>query len=231
MLLIEAERLGVLHGRTLRIMEAPLRRGCGRTEIRFLRSDSGKRPSMRRRAQMLKGPPPLQVMTSRVKPIGRGPSPLQTMTSRTFPLLHDPREMADFMRESFRLHWTSATRPPYPLPNDCQVLCRRFTLFDAERVAFDFELPKMLGIVSSFLAVDLKLTLEGLRWTSFEAWLSGTSHDLRELARASVKSRLAGCYLGKGSVLRAASFSIKGGDESPLTSDSLRISLTFRDKR
>ena len=37
-----------------------------------------------------------------------------------------------------------------------------------------------LGIVSSFLAVGLKLTLEGLRWTSFEAWLIRSSRDLWE---------------------------------------------------
>ena len=57
----------------------------------------------------------------------------------------------------------------------------------------DFELPEMvqatfyatllndaveLGIVSGFLASDLKLSLEGLRWTSFEARLSCTIRDL-----------------------------------------------------
>jgi len=62
----------------------------------------------------------------------------------------------------------------------------RFTLSNAERAALDFKLPEMiqvtfyamllndaaeLGIVSSPIAVDLKLTLEGLRWASFTAWL------------------------------------------------------------
>jgi len=37
-----------------------------------------------------------------------------------------------------------------------------------------------LGIVSGFLADDLKLGLEWLRWTSFEAWLSRTRGDLWE---------------------------------------------------
>ena len=37
-----------------------------------------------------------------------------------------------------------------------------------------------LGIVSGFIAVDLKLALEGLRWTSLEAWLIRTSRELRE---------------------------------------------------
>ncbi|KAJ8449210.1 hypothetical protein Cgig2_021674 [Carnegiea gigantea] len=100
------------------------------------------------------------------------------------------------MRESFRWHWRSAIRSPRPLPDDYQDLCLRFTLSDAERALPDFELPEMiqatfytlllndaikLAIVSGFLAIDLKLTLEGLRWTSFEAWLSRTSRDLWEV--------------------------------------------------
>ena len=35
-----------------------------------------------------------------------------------------------------------------------------------------------LGVVSGFMAVDLKLILEGLRWTSFKSWLSCNSRDL-----------------------------------------------------
>ena len=38
-----------------------------------------------------------------------------------------------------------------------------------------------LGIVSSFITIDLKLALEGLRWTYFEAWLSCTSRELLEV--------------------------------------------------
>ncbi|KAJ8437079.1 hypothetical protein Cgig2_016433 [Carnegiea gigantea] len=59
-------------------------------------------------------------------------------------------------------------------------------------MVLDFELPKMvqgtfylmllhdaveLGTMSGFLAVDLKLTLEGLRWISFEAWLTCERRD------------------------------------------------------
>ena len=68
--------------------------------------------------------------------------------------------------------------PPRPLPDDYWDLCPGFTLSDAERATLDFELPKMvqvtfyamllnddveLGIVSGTMAIDLKLTLEGLR--------------------------------------------------------------------
>jgi len=41
--------------------------------------------------------------------------------------LHDTTEMASFVRESFRWHWRSATRPPHPLPDDYRDLCQRFT--------------------------------------------------------------------------------------------------------
>jgi len=66
---------------------------------------------------------------------------------------------------------------------------------EVKRATLDFELPEMvlatfytillndaveLGIVSGFLADDLKSTLDRLRWTSFQAWLSRTRGDLRE---------------------------------------------------
>jgi len=70
-----------------------------------------------------------------------------------------------------------------------------FYLFDAERAALNFELLEMvqvtfyamllnvaveLGIVSGPMAIDLKLTLEGLRWASFESWLSRNKRSLME---------------------------------------------------
>ncbi|KAJ8444806.1 hypothetical protein Cgig2_014995 [Carnegiea gigantea] len=146
-LLKEAERLGVLHGRTLRIIK---RRGGA----------------------------------------------LHAPLIMAFPPLHGTKKMADFMREPLRWHWRSATCPPCLLPDDYQDLCPRFTLPDVEKAAVDFEVPKMvqatfyaillndvvgLGIVSGFIVVDLKLTLEGLRWTSFEAWLSHNSRELLEV--------------------------------------------------
>ncbi|KAJ8422873.1 hypothetical protein Cgig2_013746 [Carnegiea gigantea] len=112
-----------------------------------------------------------------------------------FPPLHNTKEMANFIRESFIRRWRRATRPPCPLPDDYQDLCPRFLLPKAERAVLDFELPEMvqatfyamllndaieLGIVSDFLADNLKSTLERLRWTSFEAWLGRTRGDLRE---------------------------------------------------
>ena len=69
---------------------------------------------------------------------------------------------------------------------DYRDFCPRFTLSHAETATLNFELPGMvqvtfyvillndvaeLGIVSGPIAVDLKLTLEGLRWASFTAWL------------------------------------------------------------
>ncbi|KAJ8428675.1 hypothetical protein Cgig2_006349 [Carnegiea gigantea] len=88
-----------------------------------------------------------------------------------------------------------ATRLPRPLPEDYHDLCPRFLLPEAEGAALDFELPEMvqaafyamllndaieLGVVRDFIADDLKSTLVGLRWTCFEAWMSRTSHKLRE---------------------------------------------------
>ncbi|KAJ8420615.1 hypothetical protein Cgig2_015472 [Carnegiea gigantea] len=203
MLLNEAERLGVLFGRTLRIMELALTElhwSAFESWIEFLRPDFWRRPSARTRIQMLKGPPPLQMMMSRVKP-GRGrPPPCWTMTSRreitgenkggrkreraqhatfimAFPPLHDTREMANYMRESFRWRWRRATRPPFPLLDDYQDLCPCFSLSKAERAVLGFEFPEMvyatfyamllndaveLRIASGFLASDLRLSLEDL---------------------------------------------------------------------
>ena len=109
--------------------------------------------------------------------------------------LHDTREVADYVRESFIRNWRRATRPPRPLPEDYCDLCLHFFLPEAERAATDFELPEMvpttfytmllnyaieLGVVCGFIADDLKLTLVGLRWTCFKAWMSRTSHELSE---------------------------------------------------
>ncbi|KAJ8426188.1 hypothetical protein Cgig2_010825 [Carnegiea gigantea] len=150
----EAERLGVLHGRTFRIMESAL------IELRwsafevwewFWRPDFGKRPSKKKGARMLRGPPPLQTTTRRSEAGQEG----ETMGEReqerkeeregallapfimAFPSLHDTREMADFVRESFIWHWTNATRPPRSLPDNYCDLCPRFTLSDAKIAAFD----------------------------------------------------------------------------------------------
>jgi len=112
-----------------------------------------------------------------------------------FPPLYNTREIADFMRESFIWRWRRATRSPYPLPDDYHDLCPRFLLPKAEGAAPDFGLPEMvqaifytmllndaveLGVVSGFVADNLKSTLSGLRWTCIEAMMSCTSRELRE---------------------------------------------------
>ncbi|KAJ8444801.1 LOW QUALITY PROTEIN: hypothetical protein Cgig2_014990 [Carnegiea gigantea] len=201
MLLKEAERSGVLHGRTLRIMESALIElhwstfeEWGRTEIRFCRLGSGKRSSKRKRARTPRGLPPLQMMRSRKRKEKRGSfaCPLYYGVSSSSRYQEDGR----LHEGALRWHWRSATCPPRLLPDDYQDLCPRFTLPDVEKAAVDFEVPEMvqatfyaillndvvgLGIVSGFMAVDLKLTVEGLRRTSFEAWLSHTSRELLEV--------------------------------------------------
>ena len=37
-----------------------------------------------------------------------------------------------------------------------------------------------LGVVRSFMVEGLKSALVGLRWLSFEAWISRVDHELRE---------------------------------------------------
>jgi len=69
---------------------------------------------------------------------------LHTPFIMAFPPLYDTREMADFVRESFRWHWRGATCPPHPLPDDYQDLCLCFALSNAERAALDFELPEVV---------------------------------------------------------------------------------------
>jgi len=86
-------------------------------------------------------------------------------------------------------------RPSRPLLKDFHALCPRFSLPEAEGAAADFELPEMvqatfyamllneaveLGVVHGFIAEGLKSALAGLRWSSFEVWMSCVDHELRE---------------------------------------------------
>jgi len=111
-----------------------------------------------------------------------------------FPPLYNTREIADYVRESFIWCWRRATRPPRPLPEDYHVLCPRFSLHKTEGAAADFELPEMvqvtfyamllneaveLHVVHDFMAKGLRLALVGLRWSSFEVWMSLVDHELR----------------------------------------------------
>ena len=101
-----------------------------------------------------------------------------------FPPFHDTEEMADHIRETFKWHLRRASHPPRPLLQDFQDLCPSFTLPDADEAARDFNIPKIiqatfyamvvndavdLSIVSRDIAGDLRSTLRGLRWTSFES--------------------------------------------------------------
>ena len=66
---------------------------------------------------------------------------------------------------------------------------------EAKGAAADFELPEIvqetfyaillneavdLGVVHAFMAVGLKSAPVGLRWSSFEVWISRVDHKLRE---------------------------------------------------
>jgi len=111
-----------------------------------------------------------------------------------FPSIYITREMVDHMRESFIWCWRRASRPPWPIPKDFHALCPRFSLSEAEGATYNFELPKMLqvtfydmllneavelGIVHGFIAEGLKSAVVGLRWSSFEVWMSCIDHELR----------------------------------------------------
>ncbi|KAJ8440065.1 hypothetical protein Cgig2_025544 [Carnegiea gigantea] len=89
----------------------------------------------------------------------------------------------------------SASRPPRPILEDYRELCPRFALFKAEEAARNSELSKMvqatfytillndtveLSIVRGFIAVDLKASLEGLRWSPFESWTHVNRRGLLE---------------------------------------------------
>ncbi|KAJ8423083.1 hypothetical protein Cgig2_032283 [Carnegiea gigantea] len=182
----------IFYAMLLRKLRAPLRHRRGRTEIESWRPGSEKRLSKRRRARMPWGPPPLPGETVR-----KGKKKRERERERegafltpfilAFPPLNDTREMADFMRKSFRWHWRSNTCPPRSLPDDYQDLRSHFVLSDAERATLDFEATfyAMLlndaieaGTMSGPMAVDLKLTLEGLRWASCESLLSYNSYGL-----------------------------------------------------
>ena len=81
---------------------------------------------------------------------------------------------------------------PRPLPDDYQDLCPCFVIFEAEQVAPDFGLPKMvyatffamllndvvrLGLVGRFITASVKASPEGLQWSSFESWMLRSKHD------------------------------------------------------
>ncbi|KAJ8441270.1 hypothetical protein Cgig2_013685 [Carnegiea gigantea] len=95
--------------------------------------------------------------------------------------------------ETLNWHRRRIACPPRPLPDDYQDLCPNFALSDAEEAACDFRIPGMvqaifytmvvndaweLDVLSKDLAEDLKSTLVGLRWCTFEAWLQHNKNSL-----------------------------------------------------
>ncbi|KAJ8433501.1 LOW QUALITY PROTEIN: hypothetical protein Cgig2_018035 [Carnegiea gigantea] len=103
--------------------------------------------------------------------------------------------MADHVKETFKWHFRRALRPPRPLPEDYRDLCLGFTLPDAEETACDFNIPEIvqatfyailvndaveLFVLSREMVGDLKSTLKGLRWTTFESWMSVNKPALLE---------------------------------------------------
>ncbi|KAJ8449213.1 hypothetical protein Cgig2_021677 [Carnegiea gigantea] len=180
MLLNEAERLGVLHRRMLRIMESALTElnwGTFENEVRIFEAQFREKAEHEEDSLDTGG---AAFPSGDDKQGKRRGGALHASFVMAFPPLHYTREMADFMKESFRWHWRSATCLPHLLLDDYQDLCPRFALSYATFYPILLNDAAKLGIVSGFLTVDLKLTLEGLRWTSFEAWLGHTSCNLRE---------------------------------------------------
>ncbi|KAJ8435866.1 hypothetical protein Cgig2_028574 [Carnegiea gigantea] len=197
MLLSKAKRLRVLHRWTLYIMESALivfRWGTCESWV-WLNGDRilEARPSKRMRARTPKGPPPLRTMTSRRRDSEEEKIEREReKVSLARPLL---AWCSLFFTTPGRWLTLSATRPPRPLLDNYQDLCPRFALPDAERTTLDFELPEMvqaifyatplndavkLGVVSGPMAIDLKLTLEGLRWSPFKSYLGRSSRGLME---------------------------------------------------
>ncbi|KAJ8419790.1 LOW QUALITY PROTEIN: hypothetical protein Cgig2_010901 [Carnegiea gigantea] len=195
MLLNEVERLGVLHGRMLRMMDLALTelrwstfeslrkkrraRGLGKRRTRRLgERRKAMRPRRRKRVSHCGGRPPLRTTIAHsFKGKNRGRELNPPFLLWHFPPLCNTRKMVDFVRGSFRWHW-SAMRLPRPLSDDYHDLCPCFVISELEQAAHDFR-PKMvyatfyamllndavkLGLVGGFIAASLKASLEGLNF-------------------------------------------------------------------
>ncbi|KAJ8438935.1 hypothetical protein Cgig2_012830 [Carnegiea gigantea] len=88
-----------------------------------------------------------------------------------FPPLYNTREMADYVRESFIWRWRGATRPPHPLPEDYHILCPRFSLPEAEGAATDFDFPEM--VQATFYAMLLNFEVHGFMAEGLRSALVG----------------------------------------------------------
>ncbi|KAJ8429460.1 hypothetical protein Cgig2_015312 [Carnegiea gigantea] len=191
MLLNEAERLWVLHGLMLRVMESALtelrwstfeswvwlsgdrifearfwakaeqkeessRTGQEEEDSKAKQEEEGSKAERRKRARPPRGRPPLRTMIERYlttliqggKLWERDQFALSVMA---FPRLPDAREMANFVRRSFRWHWRGAIRPPRPLPDDYQDLCPRFVISEASRLRATSDYPKCTEQASEYV--------------------------------------------------------------------------------
>ncbi|KAJ8420107.1 LOW QUALITY PROTEIN: hypothetical protein Cgig2_011977 [Carnegiea gigantea] len=187
-LLNEAKRLGVLCGRALRALESTL------TELRWSTFESWVwqygdwifeahfQTKVAPEESSEAGP---QEESSEVELEGEGLAhegrpPLSTTINREEVVQRDTREHRK------RSRWKRASRPPCPLPEDFHPLCPRFSLPEAKGTVAGFELPKMVTFYAILLnelpkmAEGLKSALVGLRWSSFEVWMSCVNHKLRE---------------------------------------------------
>ncbi|KAJ8426958.1 hypothetical protein Cgig2_027682 [Carnegiea gigantea] len=81
-------------------------------------------------------------------------------------------------------------------PEDYQDLCPSFTVLDTEEAVCNFNIPEIVqatfyvmlphdavgpSLMSKDVARGLKVTLEGLRWTTFESWLNVSKRALLEV--------------------------------------------------
>ncbi|KAJ8447437.1 hypothetical protein Cgig2_019431 [Carnegiea gigantea] len=122
------------------------------------------------------------------------PVHLSSLVVMAFPPIYNAREMADYVRESFIWRWRSASHPPRPLPEDFHALWPRFSLAKAEDAAAEYGLPEMvqatfyamllneaveLGVAHNFTAEGMRAALVGLRWLTFEVWISCVDDVLR----------------------------------------------------
>ncbi|KAJ8433988.1 hypothetical protein Cgig2_012681 [Carnegiea gigantea] len=160
--------------------------------------ERARRRSRRARTQPQRGRPPCLTMKSGVsilpeEVVQRDKREHRERSVHPFSLL-----LWHFLPFTMLGRWLimRASRPPRPLPEDFHTICPRFSLPKAEGAAADFELPKMvqatfyaillneaveLGVVRGFMAEGLKSALVGLRWSSFEVWMSCVDHELREV--------------------------------------------------
>ncbi|KAJ8436467.1 hypothetical protein Cgig2_000452 [Carnegiea gigantea] len=160
MLLNEAERLGVVHGRMLCIMESAL------TELRLstfkawiLEARFCEEAEQKKESSNTKGAasPSDNDKQERERTREKGEERELCTPPSLWRFLLFMTQRDGRLREGRR-----ATCPPHPLPDDYQDLCSCFTLSDAERAVLNYQLPEM--VQSTFYAMLLNDAVElGIR--------------------------------------------------------------------